>query len=259
MVATAVIGAVGSIGGALISSNAQKSAASAQRDAANQANATEQGFFNSTQGELQPFIDTGTNAANKLSSLEGLNGGTPSSMMSTLQGLPGYQFANQQGLKSVQNSATARGLGVSGAALKGAANYSTGLANEYYNNLLSGIQNTENTGEGAASSLGGVASNIGQSIGQNTIGAGQASAAGILGSGTAISNGIGGVSSSLITGNLLHNLSGSSSDSNYLGGIGNGISATPPDFSNGVGSGLSDQFNFGQIGGSTLSSLNPFE
>lgn len=47
-----------------------------------------------------------------------------------LEQMPGYQFTKNQGLQSVQNSAAARGLGVSGAALKGAANYATGLADQ---------------------------------------------------------------------------------------------------------------------------------
>jgi hypothetical protein len=51
-----------------------------------------------------------------------------------LEATPGYKFTLQQGLESVQNSAAARGLGSSGAALKGAATYTTGLANQTYQN-----------------------------------------------------------------------------------------------------------------------------
>ena len=49
-----------------------------------------------------------------------------------LEETPGYQFTRDQGLQSVQNSAAARGLGVSGAALKGAATFATGLADKTY-------------------------------------------------------------------------------------------------------------------------------
>jgi hypothetical protein len=51
-----------------------------------------------------------------------------------LEATPGYKFTLQQGLESVQNSAAARGLGSSGAALKGAATYVTGLADQTYQN-----------------------------------------------------------------------------------------------------------------------------
>lgn len=142
-------------------------AAQQQTQANQNAIAAQQGFFNTTNANLQPFIKSGSAAANKIGQLEGLNGGTPSSIMSTLQSLPGYQFENQQGLKSVQNGATARGLGVSGAALKGGAAYSTGLANQSYNNFLTGLQNTENTGAGAAASLGSAATDTGKNIAVN--------------------------------------------------------------------------------------------
>lgn len=49
-----------------------------------------------------------------------------------LEATPGYQFAKSQGLQATQNSAAARGLGVSGAALKGAATFATGLADNTY-------------------------------------------------------------------------------------------------------------------------------
>jgi hypothetical protein len=53
---------------------------------------------------------------------------------------PGYQFNLSQGLRAAQNSAAARGLGVSGAALRGAANYATGLADSTYQNQFANQQ-----------------------------------------------------------------------------------------------------------------------
>jgi hypothetical protein len=57
-----------------------------------------------------------------------------------LEQTPGYQFNLAQGLKATQNSAAARGLGVSGAALKGAATYATGLADSTYQNQFNNAQ-----------------------------------------------------------------------------------------------------------------------
>lgn len=57
----------------------------------------------------------------------------------TLENTPGYQFTLQQGLESTQNSAAARGLANSGAALKGAATYATGLANDTYQSQYNDI------------------------------------------------------------------------------------------------------------------------
>jgi len=194
----------GVIGG-VAQSNAAGKAAKAQEAASENAIAAQQGMFNIANQNLQPFIQTGSSAANKVSQLEGLNGGSPSSIQATLESLPGYQFANTQGLKSVQNNATQRGLGLSGAALKGAANFSTGLANQQYNNLLTGVQNTENTGEQAAGSLGNIAMGTGQGIAQSNTNYGQAAAGAALATGSAIANAASSIPNGLITGQLLQN------------------------------------------------------
>ena len=52
-----------------------------------------------------------------------------------LEATPGYQFTRNQGLKAVQNSAAARGLGSSGMAQRGAAEYATGLADTTWQNV----------------------------------------------------------------------------------------------------------------------------
>ena len=90
---------------------------------------------------------TGTN------SLLGLNpdgtvpagGINPAAMQATLAATPGYQFTLQQGLEGVQNGFAAEGLANSGAALKGAAGFTTGLANQTYeqqlNNYLTSYNN----------------------------------------------------------------------------------------------------------------------
>lgn len=241
-IATAIVGSA--VIGGVASNMAAGNAASAEESAANQANATEQGFFNTANNNLQPFIQTGTSAAKQIAGLEGLNDGNSSTIMNTLQGLPGYQFANYQGLKSTQNAATARGLGTSGAALKGAANYSTGLANGYYNNLLSGLQNTENTGAGAAASLTGAATSLGTQIGQNTIGAGQAAAGASIAGGNALTSVANSVPSSLITSSLLQQMQNQNQTS-YLTPANNNLiaQASPYDAGNGVGSGLSGDFS----------------
>ncbi len=192
--------------GGIAQSSASSHAASAQRAAAANSIAAQQQMFNTANNNLQPYIQTGDLANSKVAQLEGLNGGNPSTIQSTLESLPGYQFQNYQGLKSVQNSATERGLGLSGASLKGAADYSTGLANQYYNNLLTGIQGTVNTGAGAAESLAGNATQTGANIGNTITDAGQATAKGILGQGAGIANAAGGLPNGLVTSQFLQNM-----------------------------------------------------
>ncbi len=214
--AAAIVGA-GALGaGASVYGAGQ--AASAQESAAGRATAAEQQMFGIANQNLQPYIQTGNAAASQIAGLEGLNGGTPGNIQNVLQSLPGYQFTNYQGLKSVQNQATARGLGLSGAAEKGAANYSTGLANSYYNNYLTGLQNTENTGAGAAASLTGAATQTGGQIGSNIVGGANAAAASINSQAGAVGNLANSVPSALITSNLLQNMGNNANNvsSQYL-------------------------------------------
>lgn len=92
----------------------------------------------------------------------------------TLEKTPGYQFNLKQGLKATQNAAAARGLGSSGAALRGAATFATGLADStYQNQFQNAVTNQQNQynrlfdvtnmGANAAAGLGG----IGQKTGEN--------------------------------------------------------------------------------------------
>src|ERR1700743_1328545 len=183
MVATAVIGSavIGGVGSAIASSNAS----GAQKSAANKAAATQQNMFNQTQANLSPYMTAGRGDLNALTSAA--NAAGPATLktfdpsQAWLESTPGYQFNMQQGLKATQNSAAARGLGVSGAALKGAANYSTGLAQSNYgtyaNNLLAGAQ----LGESAAAQTGQAGTAAANAESNNTTGAGSAVAAGATG------------------------------------------------------------------------------
>ena len=161
----AAIGAVGSIAGGLIGGNASKSAASTQAAAANNAAANQMAMFNKENENLAPFTALGTGSMPALISAMGYNGTygangqltgmtkDPNSPLNQtfnfnpkdLQNYPGYQFALQQGLLGVNNSAAARGLGTSAADIKNASGYATGLASETYGNAYNQALNTFNT------------------------------------------------------------------------------------------------------------------
>ena len=128
-------------------------ASSAAKDAAN----TQKQMYLQTRADLAPYNAIGQTASGNALSLAqgsptgggpdyvgmagamfpgGLGGGSPGGGMSQaeLEATPGYQFVLSQGQKAVQSAAAARGLGVSGASLKGAATYATGLADNTYQN-----------------------------------------------------------------------------------------------------------------------------
>jgi hypothetical protein len=173
----------GGLLGGLFQAGAAGSAADAQRDAAAMAMQTEMNMFNITQGNLAPYRDFGNAMLNPLQQLL-----TPGSSAAMLQQMPGYQFALQQGLRGVQNSAAARGLGTSGAAMKGAANFTTGLANQTYGDQVNRLMGAAGIGLNAAQGVGNAAMQAGSYMGNAQIGAGNAQAAGIIGQGNAYSN-----------------------------------------------------------------------
>lgn len=187
-IGAAVVGAGASIAGGVLQSNATNKATDVQKQ-----------MFDETQGNLAPYLATGADAANKLTqALPSLT--APITMdESTLQQTPGYAFTLRQGLKGVENSAAARGLGTSGAALKGAASYATGFADSTYEtqfaNANTNKQNTYNfltgaagLGSNAAGTSANAATTTGANIGGNTIAGGTALSAGLNGAGNALGN-----------------------------------------------------------------------
>lgn len=195
MVATAIIGS------AVVGAGASIMGANAQADATKNASAQQMAMYKQTRADLLPYQQFGQVGANMLQGqLPSLT--APITMdEATLRNTPGYQFNLSQGLKSVQNGAAARGLGVSGAAMKGAASYATGLADSTYQNQFNNA-NTNQTnaynrlmgvaqlGENAAAQTGAYGTQTAQSIGNNTIQGGNATAAGYLGAANALNNGV---------------------------------------------------------------------
>jgi hypothetical protein len=197
MVAAALIGsaAVGAVG----SSVAADKAAGAQKKASQLSTDTQRQMFDITQEKLSPYVSAGNTATNML--VDKLPDLTKPIMLdqAALEATPGYKFALDQGLKSIQSSAAKRGLGVSGAALKGATQYATGLAdntyqNQFKNNLDSSnaiynrLFNLSTLGENAAAGVGKAAQETGANIGNNITNAGQAQAASHLQTGQSIGN-----------------------------------------------------------------------
>jgi len=176
-----------SVVGAVAQSSAASKAAKAQTQASQLAAQTQKDFYGQSKEVLNPYIQGGTQAYSTLNNLLGV-GGNSETMQSTLESLPGYQFSLGQGLKATQGGYAARGLGSSGGALKGAANYATGLANNQYGNYVGQLQNSATTGANAASALAGYGTQTGQGVAGNQVGAGNAQAGAAVATGNAIAN-----------------------------------------------------------------------
>lgn len=130
----------------------------------------------------------------------GLSGLTFQPTQSQLESTPGYQFDLSQGLKSVQSSNAAKGLGVSGAALKGAAQYATGLANNTLGtqqgifqanlgNVMNPLMAMASNGQNAANQTGTFGANATNSSNAALIGGANAQASGMVGGANALSGG----------------------------------------------------------------------
>lgn len=206
-------GAVASAGiGAMSSSNA----ASAQENAANNANATQLAMYNQTVQNEQPYMNAGSTALNTLTGQLGtLN--TPMAIQPSINNTnwqqymsPAYDFNLQQGQQALQNSQAAQDGVLSGAALKGLVSYTQNNANNAFQNAFNDYQTqytnqfnqyqTQNQniynrlaglaqlGQNAASQTGSQATQTGANVAQTQIGAGNAAAAADVGIGNSISN-----------------------------------------------------------------------
>ena len=200
--------------------------------------------YSYTRSDLSPYTTAGQSAmTSALSLAQGSpTGGGPDYVteasqnmpgtmtQSQLEQTPGYQFNLSQGLKATQSAAAARGLGVSGASLKGASTYATGLADSTYQNQFNNAQSrfsdylSLNTGQQTnltnqfnrlsnlaqiGESAGAATASAGSSL-ANTSATAQEAAGNALASGTkGLATGIGNALND-VTGYALNNSSGSS-------------------------------------------------
>lgn len=101
---------------------------------------------NANTALLAPFTNNGVGASNDLATMLGTNGNTSAAGYGSLTKPftpgdltqdPGYQFDLQQGQNALNNQLSASGSLDSGAALKAAQQFGTGLADTTYNNAFS--------------------------------------------------------------------------------------------------------------------------
>lgn len=148
-----------------------------------------------------PFVPGAPSGVANPLTANGLSGLTFQPTQAALEATPGYQFDLSQGLRGVESSAAARGLGVSGAALKGAAGYATGLANntlttqqgifqQNLNNVLAPLQQLASNGQNAANQTGTLGQAAVNSSNTALIGGANALAAGQVGSANALQSGL---------------------------------------------------------------------
>lgn len=245
--------AVANVVGSFVGADASRSAANTQADAARNAADLQKAEYDQTRSDLAPYRDLGTQyipqlqtaIANPLLSSTFSYGNFTAPTAEEAQATPGYQFTLGQGLKAAQNSASARGLGSSGAAIKGAESYATGLADSTYNDVfnrdLSAYTTNRNNalgnfttnygvasdnvnrllglvgnGQNAAAQTGALGTQSTNSIANTLTSGAAASAAGIVGGANAITNGISNIANGYQSNQLLNRLFPNASGSSAI-------------------------------------------
>ena len=149
------IGAVGAVGGALISSSAAGHASDLAAQTAAQNNALQLQIYDSNKGLAQPYIDRGNAAGNELSGFLGLGGDAAASQkaLDTYLNSTGYKFNFDQGVGAITGNKAASGLLNSGSTLKALDQFGTGLADQYGQQYVGNLQNLMSTGMQAVGNL----------------------------------------------------------------------------------------------------------
>ena len=211
------------VGAAVVGGVASNSAASKQANAASDAADQQSQASAQMRQDLSPYTALGQQSINPLWAAMGYMMGpdgamtpNPSSQLqqqfsfdpSNLQNTPGYQFTMQQGLRGVQNQMASQGLGLSGAQLKGAETYASGLANQTYGdqynralstyntnyqtaaNNVNRLQALVNTGQNSGAQTGQAGIQSANNAGNYLTQAGNAQASGIMGASNAAQNGM---------------------------------------------------------------------
>ena len=197
---SAVVGAAATVYGATQAGNAT-------RDASNAAITQQQQALQQQATLSQPYRDLGTGAMDQYKDLLGIGKMGTAGIEATLQQTPGYQFAKSQGIDATKAGAASMGLALSGNTLEGIDKFSTGLADQTYNErvaqALQPVQIGQAAAAGQAANVGTAATNIGNTLinqGNTQAGIDANAAAGL-------SKLAGGAASQYATLNTLQNLS----------------------------------------------------
>lgn len=198
-------------GSSLLGANAAQKAASTQAQATAQSNALISKMYEEQKALQKPYVEGGTTAQNRMLTLLGLPGGDAASpdygsanknfTPSDLTTDPSYQFRLNEGLKSLDRQAAARGGLISGGAIKAAQEYGQQSASQEYqnafnrfqtnrSNMLQPLGNLITSGQNAAAGAGTAAANYSNAVSNNIQSGAAAKAAGDVGTANAIAGGV---------------------------------------------------------------------
>jgi hypothetical protein len=202
-IAAALIGGGAALVGGYISSQGAAKAGQQASDAANNATATNQAMFDTTNRQQAPWRQAGSNALDTIASLQPQfqHQFNASDLNANLA--PNYQFQLDQGLGAVKNAGNLQTGLISGNTMKGINDYAQNYAGNAYQNAFANY-NTNQTnifnrlssiaglGQTANANVGNAGATIAGNTGTAQIASGASLAAGTMGSANAISGGLNG-------------------------------------------------------------------
>lgn len=142
MAGVAILGSA--VIGGVAKAYGSKKAADAQRDAAARAANVEMEMYERTRADLAPYRELGTKYSKELDERMPFLTSPIEFTQEAIEATPGYEIQKRLGEKAIQNSAAARGLGVSGAALRGAIEFNKDLNLTTYKDQFA-LENTNRT------------------------------------------------------------------------------------------------------------------
>lgn len=176
--------AAGTVAATAMQVNAENQARKTAINTANQVAPTITQSGQQANALLGNYATTGNNAINAL------NGGLTQNF---LENTPGYKFNLAQGEQGVTNSAAARGLADSGAALKGASQYASGLADSTYQNQFNDTNALAQQGYNALNQQGNNTMTAANNAGQVKMEGANGAMATTMGAGNALAGGLSGI------------------------------------------------------------------
>ena len=137
------LGGTALVGGYLASegsSDAANTAAQASGQASDASIAEQRRQYDLSRADQAPYLAAGTGAVNQLAADLRPGGrfasATPFNFQYDQNADPGYGFRFDQGMRAVNASMAAKGMGMSGAGIKGATEFGQGMGSQEYNNAF---------------------------------------------------------------------------------------------------------------------------
>jgi hypothetical protein len=219
-IATAIIGSA--VVGGVLSSNAQRSAAStasrAQQQAADQSIAEQRRQFDAVQQLMAPYVQSGTTALSRYNALTGLSGEeAQQSMIQQISSGAEYGALVRAGEEGILQSASATGGLRGGNTQSALARFRPEILSSLIRDEYSRLGGMVSMGQNAAAGLGNAGMQTGQNISNQYGQIGQVQAGAALARGQA-------------TANMWGNIAGSVGLAAGLGGFGNRPTPTPAGF-----------------------------